>query len=193
MSESTTTLPTPDGIYDIDAVHSRIGFVARHAMVTKIRGSFNEFTGSGTFDVEDPEKISFEISINASSIDTRNEMRDTHLKSNDFLDMEKFPNITFKSSKVALVAGKFSDAGPVQLKVTGYLTIKGVAKEIDIAMTYEGAAVDPYGNYRVGLEGTATINRSDFGITWNGVLETGGVLVSEQISIEIEVSAIKRA
>jgi polyisoprenoid-binding protein YceI len=184
MSTTTTAPAALTGTYALDPTHSRIGFVARHAMVTKVRGSFDEFEGSGVFDVEDPAKSHLQVTIQAASIDTRNADRDGHLRSNDFFDMETYPEITFVSTQV-------ERSGDDDYRVTGDLTIKGVTKPVIVDFEYTGAAVDPYQNQRIGFEGKTTINRKDWGVSWNAALETGGVLVSEKVTLELEVSAIK--
>ena len=144
---STDTAPTiPTGTYAIDPTHSRIGFVARHAMVTKVRGSFNEFDGSGYFDTENPTSSHLQLTIKAASIDTRNADRDAHLRSNDFFDMETYPEITFASTAVEQIDAE-------NYRVTGDLTIKGVTKPVTVDFEYTGTAVDPYGNHRIGFEG----------------------------------------
>ena len=164
---STATVTTiPSGTYAIDPTHSRIGFVARHAMVTKVRGSFNEFDGSGSFDADDPTRSRLQLTIEAASIDTRNADRDAHLRSNDFFDMETYPEITFTSTKVETV-------DPEHYRVSGNLTIKGVTKPVTVDFEYTGTAVDPYGNTRIGLDGTTTVNRKDWGVSWNAALEAG--------------------
>lgn len=173
------------GQYTIDPAHSRIGFVARHAMVTKVRGSFDEFSGTARLDSQDPSRSSAELSIEASSIDTRNTDRDAHLRSNDFLQMEQYPQITFRATDIAA-------RGEDSFEVTGELTIKGTTKSVTLPLTFEGQATDPFGNNRVGFEGSMTINRQDFGITWNAPLETGGVLISDKITLEFEISAVKQ-
>ncbi len=170
----------PAGTFNIDPSHSRIGFSARHAMVTKVRGAFNEFTGSGTV-VDGVATLNVDIS--AASIDTRNADRDGHLQSGDFFDAATFPKITFASTS-------FKDAGADKVVVEGNLTIKDVTKSISIEFEYTGTATDPYGNARFGFEGASEINRKDFGLVWNAVLETGGVIVSENIKLEFEISAI---
>jgi polyisoprenoid-binding protein YceI len=182
---TTITAPvTATGTYSIDPTHSRIGFVARHAMVTKVRGSFNEFEGSGYFDAADPTKSHLSLTIKAASIDTRNPDRDGHLKSNDFFDMDNYPEITFASTAVEpLDADRY--------KVTGDLTIKGVTKPVSVEFEYTGSATDLYGNDRIGFEGKTTVNRKDWGVSWNAALEAGGVLVSEKVTLEFEVSAIR--
>jgi polyisoprenoid-binding protein YceI len=183
-STNATTLAELSGTYTIDPTHSRIGFVARHAMITKVRGSFNEFEGSGVVDGTDLAASKVTLTIQAASIDTRNEQRDAHLRSNDFLAMDEFPQITFVSTG-------FTTTGPASLDLTGDLTIKGVTNTVTVPFEFEGAATDPFGNLRVGFEGAVTINRKDYGVTWNAALETGGVLVSDKIVLEFEVSAIK--
>lgn len=186
MTTTETPVATLTGEYAIDPVHSRIGFVARHAMVTKVRGSFNDFEGGGYFDVTSPEKSHVEVTIKATSIDTRNADRDAHLRSNDFFDMDQFPEIRFVSNKVEPVKQD-------QYRVTGDLTIKGVTKPVSIDFEYTGSAVDPYQNHRVGFEGSVTVNRKDWGINWNAALEAGGVLIGENIVLEFEIAAVKKA
>ena len=156
------------GRYSLDPSHSRIGFVARHAMVTKVRGAFNEFSGTAHLDGDAPERSSAQVTIQAASIDTRNADRDGHLRSNDFLQMDEYPEITFRSTGITRTDEDAFD-------VTGDLTIKGTTRSVTIPLTFEGRAVDPFGNVRVGFEGSTTINRKDFGVTWNAALETGGV------------------
>jgi polyisoprenoid-binding protein YceI len=174
------------GSYTIDPAHSRIGFVARHAMITKVRGSFDEFEGSGALDVASPENSTLRLNIKAASIDTRNADRDGHLKSNDFFDMEKYPEITFESTRI-------EPADSTHFDVTGDLTIKETTKPVTVRLEFTGAAVDPFGNHRIGFEGSTEINRKDWGVNWNAVLEAGGMLVSEKVTLEFEVSAIKDA
>ena len=169
----------PAGTFNIDPSHSRIGFSARHAMVTKVRGAFNEYSGTATVA---NGAASISVDISAASIDTRSADRDGHLKSGDFFDVEAFPKITFASTSV-------KDGGQ-GLLVEGNLTIKDVTKPITIDFEYTGSATDPFGNARFGFEGAAEINRKDFGLTWNAALETGGILVSENIKLEFEISAI---
>jgi polyisoprenoid-binding protein YceI len=183
---SAPALTELTGTYTLDPAHTRIGFVARHAMVTKVRGSFDEFAGTAVLDGASPANSRVEVTIEAASIDTRNAQRDEHLRSNDFLGMEEHPEITFVSTSVV-------PTGPASLELTGDLTIKGVTNSVTVPFDFEGAATDPFGNLRVGFEGSVVINRKDYGITWNAALETGGVLVSDKITLEFEVSAIKAA
>ena len=187
MTAPATTAPaTLTGDWVIDPTHSSIGFTARHAMVTKVRGSFNEFEGSGFFDAESPENSRLQLTIKADSIDTRSADRDAHLRGNDFFDMATYPEITFVSTAI-------EDLGGGHYRVTGDLTMKGVTKPVSVDFEYTGAAVDPFGNQRVGFEGKTTVNRKDWGINFNAGLEAGGVLVSEKITLEFEISAIKSA
>lgn len=173
-----------NGTYVIDPSHTRVGFVARHAMVTKVRGAFNEVDGKATTD-ENLENASIDVTINTASVDSRNADRDAHLKGDDFFDVEQFPAITFKSTDV--------QAKGDDLVVTGDLTIKDVTKPVTIEFDYEGGATDPFGNQRIGFEGKTVVNRSEFGLTWNAALEAGGVLVSDKVTLEFEVSAIRQA
>ena len=183
---SVPVLTELTGTYTLDPAHTRIGFVARHAMVTKVRGSFDEFAGTAVLDGANPANSRVEVTIEAASIDTRNAQRDEHLRGNDFLAMQEYPKITFVSTGVR-------QAGETTFEVTGDLTIKGVTNAITIPFEFEGAATDPFGNQRVGFEGAATINRKDYGVTWNAALEGGGVLVSDKVTLEFEISAIKNA
>ncbi|HET6501252.1 MAG TPA: YceI family protein [Amycolatopsis sp.] len=174
------------GTYELDSTHTRIGFVARHAMVTKVRGSFNEFAGTAWIDGDKPENSRVSVTIKAASIDTRNADRDGHLRSGDFLSLDEYPEVTFTSTGIRQSAEDTFD-------VTGDLTIRNVTKQVTIPFTFEGSAEDPFGNARLGFEGATTINRKDFGIIWNAALEKGGVLVSDKVTLEFEVSAIKTA
>ena len=172
------------GTYTLDPTHTRIGFVARHAMVTKVRGSFNEFEGTAVLDGDDVAKSSATVVIQVASIDTRQAQRDEHLRSNDFLAMEEFPQITF-------VATGVTQTGSTSLELTGDLTIKGTTNSVTVPFDFEGLATDPFGNLRAGFEGKTTINRKDWGLSWNAALETGGFLVSDKIKLEFDVSAVK--
>lgn len=184
---STTTISTVrdlSGSYTLDASHSRVGFVARHAMIAKVRGAFNEVTGTATIDGANPSASSLEVVIQAASVDTRDANRDGHLRSADFLDVETYPTITFTATAFDVV-----DSDTVA--VTGDLVIRGVSRPVTIPFTFGGAATDPFGNSRIGFEGSVVVNRKDWGLTWNAALETGGVLVSEKVTLEFEVSAVK--
>ena len=186
MSTATTDFAALTGTYTLDPAHSRLGFVARHAMVTKVRGAFNDFEGTFTIDGDNPAASSVRVSAKVASIDTRNEQRDGHLRTNDFLDAENYPEITFVSTAI-------SHEGGNDFAVTGDLTIKGVTKSITVPLEFQGSAKDPFGNLRVGFEGSTQIERSNYGVSYNAALETGGVLVSDKITLEFEISAIKSA
>jgi polyisoprenoid-binding protein YceI len=174
------------GQYNLDPTHTRIGFVARHAMVTKVRGSFNEFEGTAYLDGSDPAKSSAKLTIKAASIDTRNADRDAHLRGNDFFAMEEYPEITFASTSVEQVS-------PSEYNVTGDLTIKGTTRPVTVPFEFTGSVIDPWGNLRVGFEGSVVVNRKDWNVNWNAALEAGGVLVGEKVTLEFEVSAVKVA
>ena len=175
------------GTWTIDPAHTRIGFAARHAMVTTVRGQFTGFEGTLRLDGENPAASSATVTIQTATFDTGVPDRDAHVRSADLLDVEKYPTITFTSTGVR--AG--DDEGSYVL--TGDLTIRGVTRSVDIEITFEGSSKDPFGNVRAGFTGSTTISRKDFGLTWNAVLETGGVLVSDKVKIELDVSAIKNA
>ena len=173
------------GAYTIDPSHSRLGFSARHAMVTTVRGSFGAFEGTAQVDTTTPSSSSVNLTIQTASIETGAEDRDGHLRSADFFDSETYPTITFVSTKVERDGSDW--------EITGDLTIKDVTKPVTIAFEETGSAQDPFGNTRIGFEGATSINRKDWGLTWNAALETGGVLVSEKIKLDFDISAIKNA
>jgi polyisoprenoid-binding protein YceI len=177
---------TPAGTYNIDPSHSSVGFVARHAMITKVRGAFNEIEGTGHFDPANPEASSVSVTIQTASVDTRNGDRDAHLRSADFFDSDTYPTMTFVSTNV-------QSTGTDTFDITGDLTIKDVTRPVTFATELSGPSIDPWGNTRVGLEGSAVVNRKDWGLTWNAALEAGGVLVSEKVTLELEVSAVRSA
>lgn len=183
---AATDLEQLTGDYTLDTSHTRIGFVARHAMVTKVRGQFREFDGTIHIDGANPERSSARVTIVAKSIDTHNADRDAHLRSNDFFAMDEYPEISFASTAIEQI-----DA--TDYRVTGDLTIKGVTKPVTVDFAYTGSATDPFGNQRVGFEGELTVNRKDWGVNWNAALEAGGVLVSEKATLEFDVSAVKNA
>lgn len=172
--------------WEIDSSHSGIHFSVRHLVIAKVRGQFARWTG--TVQVPDGEfdKASVEVVIDATSIDTGVADRDAHLKSGDFFDVEKYPELTFKSTKV--------EAQPEdRLKVLGKLTIKDVTREVALDVEQLGLVKDPWGNERAAFSGKTSVNRGDFGLTWNQALETGGVMVGDKIEIEIEIEAVRQA
>ncbi len=173
------------GDWAIDAAHTSIEAVARHMMVTKVRGRFTAFSGNVHVGPS-PEESSVEVEIDAASIDTGNEQRDTHLRSADFLDVEGFPTLSFRSTKV-------ERKGRAGLAVTGDLTIRGVTKPLVLEVEAVGVGMNPWGSKVASFSATGEIDREEFGMTWNQALETGGVLVSKKLKIEIEVEAVAEA
>lgn len=177
----SNSIVTP-GTYTIDAAHSNVEFAVRHMMISTVKGNFSDV--KGTLIVPENGAPRLEATIAASSIDTRNEMRDNHLKSADFFDVEKFPELRFASTKV-----ERTDDG---YKVVGDLTIKGITRPVTLIVTEEGAGVDPWGNQKVAFSATAKFNRGDFGLSWNAALETGGVLVSDEVKLSIDTQLVKQ-
>ncbi len=173
------------GEYTIDPSHSTLGFVARHAMVTNVKGSFTDFTGTLHLDGADPSRSTASLDVVMDSIDTGSADRDGHLKSADFFRTEEFPTMTFRSTEAEALGGD-------DYRITGDLTILGVTRPLTIDLEFNGAAKDPFGNERVGFEGKAEILRSQWGLTWNAALETGGVLVSDKIKLTFDISAIRQ-
>jgi polyisoprenoid-binding protein YceI len=180
----TTVISDIKGDYALDPTHTRLGFSTRHAMVTTVRGQFKDFTGEAVVDTADPSASKVDVSIQAASIDTGVADRDAHLRSADFFDVESFPVITFTSTRVERDGDDWA--------ITGDLTIKDVTKPITIDFESTGSARDPFGNLRIGFEGKATLSRKDWGLTWNAALETGGMLVSDKIKLEFDISAIQK-
>jgi polyisoprenoid-binding protein YceI len=170
--------------YNVDKAHSEVLFSVRHMTVSKVTGRFNDFTGTVTGDPAKPDASSVEFSIKATSIDTNDAGRDKHLRSADFFDVEKFPDITFKSSKIVA-------KGQNKYDVTGTLTLHGVAKEVTLPVTLAGPVKDPRGNEKVGFETTTTLNRKDYGVSWNRALDAGGVVVSDEVQVTINLEAGK--
>ena len=181
----TAAVEDISGDYTIDPTHTRLGFSTRHAMVTTVRGQFTEFSGTAHVDAANPGSSTVSLTIQTASIDTGVADRDGHLKSADFFDTDNNKEITFSSTKVERDGDDWT--------ITGDLTIKDVTKPITIEFESNGSARDPFGNLRIGFEGGTSINRKDWGLTWNAALETGGVLVSEKIKLEFDISAIQNA
>ncbi|MEU6771965.1 YceI family protein [Streptomyces sp. NPDC046759] len=174
------------GDYTIDPAHTTIGFTARHAMVTNVKGGFHDFTGTLHLDGTNPGRSTASLDIRMESIETGNADRDGHLKSADFFKIEEFPTMTFRSTKAEALGGD-------DYRITGDLSMLGVTKPLTIDLEFNGIAKDPFGNERVGFEGKAEILRSEWGLTWNAALETGGVLISDKIKLHFDISAIKNA
>ena len=180
MSDSTTTTTIPAGTWALDTAHSSVGFTVRHMMVSKVRGRFTDFTAD-IVTAEDPRLSTVNATVQMASIDTGDEGRDGHLRTNDFFDIEEFPTMTFSSTGIT---GSGSD-----YELTGDLTIKGVTKPVTFDLEYGGIGKDPWGNTRAGFTLTGTINRKDFGMAYNAVLETGGIMVGEKVAIELDIEA----
>ncbi|MDQ0268472.1 YceI family protein [Cytobacillus purgationiresistens] len=168
----------------LDSAHSSVDFAIKHMMIANVKGTFNQFDAVIEADPEDLTTASIELTIDLASIDTRNEDRDNHLRSADFFNVENNPKMTFKSAKI-------ESKGDGEYDVTGDLTISGVTKSETIAVTYEGSGVDPWGNVKAGFTAQGSLSRSDYGLTWNSALETGGVLVGDKVKISLDIQAAK--
>lgn len=173
-------------IYQIDTIHSAAEFTVKHMMITTVRGIFEDITGTVEFDADNPENSSVTASIKTASISTRVEDRDNHLRSADFFDAEKHPEMTFVSTSI-------KTTGDNKAEVTGDLTIRGTTKPVTFDVEYFGEIDSPFGDKRVGFEGNVTINREDWGLTWNQALEAGGVVVSKDVKITVQLQAVKQA
>ncbi|HEY7917668.1 MAG TPA: YceI family protein [Acidimicrobiales bacterium] len=173
------------GTYAIDASHTQLGFAARHMAVSRVRGRFNSFEGSIEI-AENPADSKVSVTIDARSVDTRDETRDNHLRTNDFFDVENHPTWTFVSTGI-------KPEGPTEFKVEGDLTIRGVTRPVTLDATLEGVVNDPMGNHRVGFSASTTINREDFGVAFGAVMEAGGLVVGKKVDIQIESEAVLQA
>jgi len=178
------TIPVA-GTYVIDPSHSLVAFSARHLMVAKVRGRFDAPAGSFTI-ADDPLESSVEVTIDPTTVTTGDAKRDEHLRSPDFFDVERFPAVTFASTGVTHVKGN-------DWRLEGNLTLHGVSRSVTLDLGVVGVEKDPYGNTKVGFEARTTLNREDFGLTWNAALESGGVLVGKEITIELEIEAALQA
>jgi polyisoprenoid-binding protein YceI len=177
---------TTNNDWNIDPVHSGINFSVRHMVVSKVRGHFTKYSGTLAIDDADLTRSVVEATIDASSIDTGTAQRDTHLRSPDFLDVERFPEIRFRSTRIHKLADD-------RYHLIGDLTVRDVTREVSLDVEYGGQAKDPWGNARIGFIAKATLDRKDFGLLWNQVLEAGGVLVGDRVDIELEVQAVRAA
>lgn len=186
MTTTRTPIATETAVttWQIDPTHSEVGFSVKHLMISTVRGRFSGVKGSVFLDSEDISRSSVEVEIDATTIDTREEKRDGHLRSPDFFDVEKFPKITFRSRRIEPLGGD-------RYRVTGDLTIRDVTREVVLEATDEGRGRDPWGGERAGFTAAGKIDRREFGLTWNQALETGGVLVSNDIKLSIEAQAVK--
>ena len=172
-------------VWKLDPSHTTVEFSAKHLMITTVKGRITDVEGTIYADENDPANSSVDVALKAATLDTRTEQRDNHLRSADFLDVENFPAITFKSTKIEGDRNEF--------RLTGDLTIRGVTKPITLDVTFEGQTKDPWGGERIGFSATGKIDRRDFGLTWNVLLETGGLTVGNDIKINVEVEAVKAA
>jgi len=188
MSDSTTQATGTVGVWSIDPTHTLVEFSAKHMMITTVKGRFGEVSGTIHLDESDPASSRVEVEIDAAGIDTRSEQRDQHLRSADFLDVEQYPRLTFRSTRVEgeIRAGTDFD-------VVGDLTIRGVTREVVVSARLEGRGRDPWGGERVSFSGETRIDRESYGLTWNQALETGGLLVSKEIRISLEAQAVLEA
>jgi len=181
---STTTQAPARATWKIDPAHSQVEFAVRHMMITTVKGTFPGVDGTVLMDEANPSDADVDVRIDASTIDTRESRRDAHLKSADFFDVEKFPHLTFKSTRV-------TDRRGDHFKLVGTLTMHGVAREVVLDVTEEGRGKDPWGNERAGFSATTKVNRKDFGLNWNQTLETGGLLVGDDVRITLELELVK--
>jgi len=170
--------------WTIDSAHSHIGFRVRHMMISTVRGEFTDFDGTIDFDEDNPEATEVDVTINAASIDTREEDRDNHLRSEDFLHVEEYPEITFQSDRVELIDDK-------NARLFGDLTIRDETHPVELDVEYQGMAQSPWGTMSAGFSATTTLNRKNWGLTWNQALETGGILVGDELKVEIEIELLK--
>lgn len=173
----------PKSTWKIDASHSLVEFSVKHLMIATVKGRFGQIDGHVHLDPTEITASDFDVTVDMGSIDTRDAGRDTHLKSPDFFDVEQYPTMTFRSKTI-------TPKGDDEYTLVGDLTMHGVTKETKFDLTFEGQAKDPWGNQRVGLSATTSVNRKDFGLSWNTALETGGVMVGEKVKIEVHLEAI---
>jgi polyisoprenoid-binding protein YceI len=170
--------------YTIDGAHSRIGFAVKHMVISTVRGKFNEFTSTVTVNEEQPEEAQIEVQINADSVDTSVQMRDDDLRSVNFFDVANYPSISFKSTQIEPLGGS-------EYRIVGDLTIHGTTKSIAVTGVVEGPTKDPWGNDRVGVELVGRLNRKEFGLTYSAALETGGLVVADEVRLEIDAEYTK--
>ena len=187
MSTPTTFSPAAGiTLYSVDPTHTQVAFAVRHLMIATVRGSFKDVQGTVRIDAADPSRAAVDVRVNIGSIDTREPQRDAHLKSADFFDAERFPVMTFRG-------GRLTGGIDGNFKLAGDLTIRDVTREVVFDVTPEGRGMDPWGNERAGFSATAKISRGEFGLKWNQALETGGVVVGDEVRISIDVELVKQA
>jgi polyisoprenoid-binding protein YceI len=181
----TTTQVQEKSTYSLDRAHTTVEFVVRHLMITKVRGRFTAFEGQIQLTPGSDLPIAISAAVEAGSIDTREDQRDAHLRSADFFEVEKYPTLTFESTRI--------DGTPDDFTIDGKLTIHGITRDVTLSGVFEGRANDPWGGIRVGYSAQTRINRKDFGLTWNAALETGGVVLGDEVRIELNVEAVLQA
>ena len=184
MTTAAVATKTTKTTWAIDAAHTNAEFAVKHLMIATVRGRFADVAGTVELDVEDPAGSRVDVTINAASIDTRQPQRDEHLRSADFFDVANFPVITFRSTRV--------NTDGDEIGVHGDLTIRGVTKPVTLRVAEEGRTRDPWGGERIGFSGSTKINRRDFGLTWNQVLEAGGLTVGDEVKITLDVELVKQ-
>lgn len=184
LATSLNALPVLAEVHTIDASHSEVSFQIRH-LVTQVRGSFNDYEGTIDLDPANLEKSRVDFKIKAASIDTNHADRDKHLRAEDFFHTEKYPDITFKSKSI-------KKTGKDTYNVAGTLTMRGVSKEVTLPVTYLGSVKDPWGNEKAGFETSVTLNRKDYGINWNAALDNGGVVLSDEVKVAINLETQKK-
>jgi polyisoprenoid-binding protein YceI len=187
MTTTANTQTAGAHTWNLDPAHSLVEFSAKHMMITTVKGRFTEVTGSIVADEANPDRSTVEVRIAAPSITTGVEQRDGHLRSVDFLDVENFPEITFRSTRVE---GAYAEPGDT-FRLFGDLTIRGTTREVALNVTFEGTGKDPWGGERASFSAETKLDRRDFGLTWNQALETGGILVGNQIKVSLEVQAVR--
>ena len=185
LATSLNANPGADTVpFKIDKAHSRIGFSVRHMVISKVRGHFTKYTATLNYDESNIANSSAEVTIDVNSINTENKKRDNHLRSPDFFAVEEYPNITFKSSEIKKDGDNYL--------ATGALTIRGVTKQVSFPFEITGKIVDPWGNTRIGIEGSLKINRKDFGVKWSKVMDGGGLVVSDDVNIDLVIEAVQK-
>jgi polyisoprenoid-binding protein YceI len=182
----TTTAAPATTTWTIDASHSEVGFAVKHLMISTVRGRFAAVQGTVQYTEGDFSQATVDVTIDAASIDTREDKRDAHLRSADFFDVEQYPSLRFVSRRVQAISG-------ASFELVGDLTIRDVTREVTLKAEFEGAQKDPWGNQKSGFTATTKISRTDFGLTWNAALETGGVLVGDEVKISLDVQLLKTA
>ncbi|HEY8424594.1 MAG TPA: YceI family protein [Limnochordales bacterium] len=188
MSEAISTSQTAAGteVWEIDPAHSQADFAVRHMMISTVRGRFRKMTGKLVGSPDRPDQASVELSIDVNSIDTAEPQRDQHLRSADFFDAEHHPTLDFKSRRIEPV-------GEGRYKVTGDLTMRGVTREVTVDVTFEGRVKDPWGNERVGFSAETRLNRKDWGLNWNAILEAGGVVVGDEVRVNVQTEFVRKS